>query len=607
LKQLPPVDNFIEQLCDLHYGTSRLERKKILPKPLLYFVCQILLDAYHPPFREYIEKSYRAINAFRDGLPSEAFAKHELSLLTRTASFPLPYRQLADFFRDPKYYQPYHLDFSEPKPSFYQSEPSDPDDRRHWRDDLREHKEEVSDWKDRKRVHERRQKELPELSPVQEAFLGTPFPTNLPEHWEYQVPFEIPPHLRFGHQFLVGASRSGKTTFLTAQLLEDLKRVQRGECSVIVMDSQNEFVPNISKLALFGRGQPLEGKLVYLEPAKFSIAANIFDFGNLSTFSADDRKELFRSSFDNIEMFLDSVFEADTSTPQKAMLRNLIQALILIPEATLFTLQELITEDGYRKHTKYFADLDTWVKKWLDTRLFEKNSAITRNAVQNRLDYLFSDPLFREMLNSSKNTLDLFEQLNEPKVILINTAGLGGAMEPFGRYFIAKLEEAILKRKFIQKASKLPVFFYVDEASEYYGKEIRVAKMIDRLGKQGLATIFAVQGVDHFSAPVLAAMQRAAIQAWTIEKPIVNISLNHKEPVQVTVPLIELDKQPRMPETEYESLQADMRRRYGSEPVKEPEPLPRAEANTEKIELPKAKPKIKAPKPDEDETDAKPW
>jgi len=38
------------------------------------------------------------------------------------------------------------------------------------------------------------------------------------------------------HEFLVGASRSGKTTFLISQILEDLERVERGECSVIVMD-----------------------------------------------------------------------------------------------------------------------------------------------------------------------------------------------------------------------------------------------------------------------------------------------------------------------------------------------------------------------------------
>jgi hypothetical protein len=225
---------------------------------------------------------------------------------------------------------------------------------------------------------------------------------------------------------------------------------------------------------------------------------------------------------------------------------------------------------------------------------------------------LGSDPLFSEMLGSPKNSLDLFEQLNEPKVIVINTAGLGSAMEPFGRYFIAKLEEAIFKRKFVPKSSKLPVYFYVDEAGEYYGHEPRVKTTIDRLGKQGLATIFAAQGTDHFSAEVLSAMQRAAIQAWTLEWPIVNISLNHKEPVQVSVQRIDVKSLPSISEAEFDALCLRMQERFGATIALEPSPLGNANASTKE---PKTSHKHKKPmepsaatpkSPDADETDAKP-
>jgi hypothetical protein len=53
-----------------------------------------------------------------------------------------------------------------------------------------------------------------------------------------------------------------------------------------------------------------------------------------------------------------------------------------------------------------------------------------------------------------------------------------------------------------------------------------------------------------------------------------------------------------------DDLRVEMRQRYGSEPQKEPEPLPRAEAK------PTQKPKstlAPKPEPDGDETDAKPW
>jgi len=199
------------------------------------------------------------------------------------------------------------------------------------------------------------------FEPLEEAVLGTPFHwQSIERHYEYRAPFVIPKHLRFGHQFLVGASRSGKTTFLTAQLLEDLKRAERGECSIIVMDSQNEFVPNISKLALFGRGQPLEGKLIYLEPQTYPIASNIF--------SGD-----FRANYDNAEFFLNSVFKDTFSPQQTTVLKYAIQALSVIPDATLSTLMDLTADGGYEHFRHRFDTLDPVVHKWLKERLYSKD------------------------------------------------------------------------------------------------------------------------------------------------------------------------------------------------------------------------------------------
>jgi hypothetical protein len=49
------------------------------------------------------------------------------------------------------------------------------------------------------------------------------------------------------------------------------------------MDSQNEdLIPPLARLSMFANGGAMEGKLIHLQPAKFSIAANIFDFGDIS-------------------------------------------------------------------------------------------------------------------------------------------------------------------------------------------------------------------------------------------------------------------------------------------------------------------------------------
>jgi hypothetical protein len=84
-------------------------------------------------------------------------------------------------FREGKFYPPYYLDFSEPKPNFYQDEPHDKDDKVDWRNAKREFETyELDPWKERKRVHEKRQKELPTPSGFAQLFLGTSFSPTCP-------------------------------------------------------------------------------------------------------------------------------------------------------------------------------------------------------------------------------------------------------------------------------------------------------------------------------------------------------------------------------------------------------------------------------------------
>jgi hypothetical protein len=78
--------------------------------------------------------------------------------------------------------------------------------------------------------------------------------------------------------WIVAPPDSGKTTFISSMIADDLKRVARGECSIFVMDSQNELIPDIAALEMFAPGRPLHDKLIYLEPtSRYPLALNIFD------------------------------------------------------------------------------------------------------------------------------------------------------------------------------------------------------------------------------------------------------------------------------------------------------------------------------------------
>ena len=81
---------------------------------------------------------------------------------------------------------------------------------------------------------------------------------------------------------ITGSSRgtgAGKTNALQYFIAKDLERAVRGECSIVVLDSQRQLIEKLWSLKLFAPGQPLDGKLCLLDAAdvEYPIAVNLFD------------------------------------------------------------------------------------------------------------------------------------------------------------------------------------------------------------------------------------------------------------------------------------------------------------------------------------------
>lgn len=636
MTEVPSVDDFLQDARKLHFASSRLQSKNILPAEHLDFLCARLQRAYNycshkldaQAYKNFLDASRKAIDAFRDQLPLILFEKPRAALLleTKTLDLTSAYREFVSPFRYVSFhdredmYPGNYLDFdtpsprfTEPEPRFYEDEPADPDSKLRWRNHRRSFQEheladwkqskrdfedtEVPQWKEEKRRYEAKQKEVKSgVSDLERVFIGTPFYRDwflFHHHHFYQVPFSLDPSVRVAHQFVVSPSRSGKTTFLISQILEDLERVHRGECSIIAMDSENELIPELAKLAVFGPGGALEGKLIYLEPTKYPLSLNIFDRADASTLSKDDRDELYRSALTTTQFFINSIGKTETTGHQDIVLKFAIQALMSLPTATVADLHDLLKEKGFADYKDKFIDLDPDVARVMEFDIHTDMKPST-GAVRSRVNGIISDPLFRKVFSQQENKLDFFDLLQTPKVVLISTAGLDDATGPFGRFIIAKLYEAVLKRKFVPKSSKLPIYCYIDEASHYVPDEPMFAKMIDRVAKQGLGLIIATQREAHITnANVLDALKSVAIQVQT-RKPNAIISIDKADPVTVHVPLIYLSKLPQMTVEQQAAIRSDMAKRFG--PNKEPTALPSPSTPPEQLTY----------SPGE-ETDAAPW
>jgi hypothetical protein len=644
---LPLPTDIVTKLIELHYGFVKGDRERPLPHALLMFAAEQIGNLYESFFyrpalkspndvlKPFLTAATASLNSFRNSLPDVLFERRELGSLVerREVDLTQAYSALARGFgsiahlfpRDSMYPVHLHQDIvAGRKPYFSDWEPDDSDERRQWRRDKRSFENaEIPIWQDRVKLAQKLEKTFEQTAtPLQKELVGTPFffhASAFPTPYVYEVPFHLPDEHRFAHQFVRAPSRSGKTNFMICEILEDLKKVEEGNASLIVMESHGAIVPHLAKLKTFGPGGPLEGKLLNIEPLEYEMSLNIFDKGKHDDLTDREQTALYRDVLSTISFFINSIVRTDMSGQQDIVLNLLIQAMLTLPSATVHDLRKLLTKKGFDEYKGKFVDADPFVIEAIELDLFGDFKQSTQ-AMRSRATGILTDPLFRKSFSHAEDRLDLFDELKTPKVILVDTGGLGQATQAFGRFFLAKLHQAMLKRRQIARRepniTKPSVYLYVDEAIDYIKDEPLISTMIDTVGKDGLGMTFATQREAHLSADVLDALKRVYIQCVP-RRPIVNVVFDPTEPpepprtpIVVSVAKMDWDEHPQMSVREQLAIRQQMKERFG--PIAPQVDLSSTEPELDAQEEPVTPTATPEPPPAtapemEDETDAKPW
>lgn len=317
--------------------------------------------------------------------------------------------------------------------------------------------------------------------------------TPLKPLFEIEVPIAIPTEVRFEHHHIVAGSGHGKTQTLQHLILHDLQAVADGRASVIVIDSQSDLINTISGMTVFAEGGPLAGRLCLIDPTdvEWPVALNLFDAGlaRFSGYAPLDRERLLNGVLELYDFVLGSLLDAGMTQKQSVIFRYITRLLLHIPDATIHTLRELLEDDGYARHAEYIGKLEGSARAFFDNEFRGKEFAQTRRQVLRRLYGILENPTFERMFSHPKSKLDLFAEMNAGKVILINTAKdllKENGTEIFGRFFIAMIAQAAQERAVLQKGKRLPTFVYVDEASDYFDRNIGIILSQARKNRVGM-------------------------------------------------------------------------------------------------------------------------
>jgi hypothetical protein len=349
---------------------------------------------------------------------------------------------------------------------------------------------------------------------------GTPFIDVL----SLPVPFHIADEARFEHCHIVGGTGHGKTQLMQRMIHADLMAAKVDRRSVVVIDSQGDLINKLMRLDLFDPDAPdgLADRLVLIDPAdvEFPAALNLFDahLERLQTYRPVDRERVLNGVIELYEVFFGAMLGADLTQKQGVIFRYLARLMITIPGATIHTLMQLM-EDG-KPFMPQMEQLDGSARYFFQTEFFHPSFAATKKQILRRLWGVLSTQAFERMFAQTRNKLDLFEAMNDGKIIFISTAKDllkedGSAL--FGRFFVAMLAQAALERSTLDLDDRTPTFVYVDEAQEYFDDSIET--ILNQARKYRVGLTLAHQTLDQLSPRL-----RSAINSNTSMKCVGGVS-----------------------------------------------------------------------------------
>jgi len=303
---------------------------------------------------------------------------------------------------------------------------------------------------------------------------GTPFE----EFFTMPIPFEIPERIRFEHTHVLGGSGHGKTTLLTHQIFEDLKK--DNPPALIVVDGKGTFVKELQQLEIIGASD----RLITINPQDilFPPALNMFA-PRFDSAPAEMAQKLENNTISNFE-YIFGARDFKLTAKQATCLAYCVRLLLSFrPVPTIHTLLDLMGDPiakggGVPATSRFKAHIDKQtpiVQRFFNDLFYHPTEyGETKRQIQNRVFDLLEHPAFAAMFSTTECKLDLFDVIQNRKILLVDSSpsSLGEKAAPLlGRYIIALTLSAAYARLGLPRSEWHPAYLIVDEAQMFVDEE----------------------------------------------------------------------------------------------------------------------------------------
>ena len=328
---------------------------------------------------------------------------------------------------------------------------------------------------------------------------------DLKKELQELVAAETPPEeFRFDNRFqgtwIISPPKGGKTNLLSWMIRHDLDAVASGAATVIVMDGQGgrqSLVRPIARYTEFAPGGALDGRLLYIGPRN---PVRINPFLKEST----DEEVAFNAARGMFIYFMESMLGAPLSINHITVLENALELIFKIPDATMYTLMDVLQVDGWKQFQDYLPKLNSHTQQFLRGE-FNTNSNYTqcKPEIVSRIQGMLRDRTFRRMFADPRSTFNLTDEINSGKCILIDADKnyLQERCELFGKFFISLVHRCALARADIPEDRKIPCYFYIDECQDFIKQDLKIPEILEQARKQNIGLILGNQFTTQITEP----------------------------------------------------------------------------------------------------------
>jgi hypothetical protein len=334
----------------------------------------------------------------------------------------------------------------------------------------------------------------------------TPTPPPEPE----PEPEPIEPTIGVGqHTLLLADTGAGKTNVIRWHLNQLLPEIAQGKRSAILIDPLEKGMLT-GELMRLQKIYDMRDRVVLIEPFDSPASINVFQLYDHSKYAISE-------AIKKVERTLGTV-AIDVTKLQSIPFRFALQALFAIPEdkRDVFTLQDILNRGISHLNPDKTLLSEGTIRHF--TRLEERDIKRERqgdraNEMVNKLDAFLSEPIYESMFSTGVKSFDIFHELQQGKLIIIDCSR---APKLYGQFWIEEIAGTIGRRlnRLKQRKHVTPTTLFIDEAQEYIGDSAHFARILNKAREARLSAFVALHNLAQDIEP---GIMQALVQQTTVK------------------------------------------------------------------------------------------